>query len=284
MTVAHHGITGNRYTSPAFYDLVTVRELTAQGGFKQMVVPEKPAEPGEIGAGAVAYHEFNPPSQVHISQEYPESGGKFVLALYASPTRPGWVRHIGCQVLVEGEDGKLPPGLGIFALPMPIWLSHVLASVFLHQDMVFLHHQEKILARRGYENAAGSDGEYVQHVFTPTPQDKGVITFRKWLQYSAGGGVPWAPGTPPMPPREMNKDVLFDVYNAHTKNCAICMEALKNLKMARNSLFAASFFTIGLNHGPPAVAGGALLATIGILIHKLTSLFYKYEFEHAFND
>jgi hypothetical protein len=60
--------------------------------------------------------------------------------------------------------------------------------------MVFLHHQEKILARRGYENAAGATGEYVQHVFTPTPQDKGVIAFRKWLQYSAGGGVPWAPG------------------------------------------------------------------------------------------
>ena len=60
--------------------------------------------------------------------------------------------------------------------------------------MVFLHHQEKILARRGYENAAGSTGEYVQHVFTPTPQDKGVIAFRKWLQYSAGGGVPWAQG------------------------------------------------------------------------------------------
>ena len=66
---------------------------------------------------------------MHISQEYQDNGGKFVLALYASPSRPGWVRHIGCQVLVEGEDGKLPPGLGFFALPMPVWLSHVLASV-----------------------------------------------------------------------------------------------------------------------------------------------------------
>jgi len=37
------------------------------------------------------------------------------------------------QVLVEGEDGKLPPGLGFFALPMPTWLSHILASLFLHQ-------------------------------------------------------------------------------------------------------------------------------------------------------
>jgi phenylpropionate dioxygenase-like ring-hydroxylating dioxygenase large terminal subunit len=282
VAVSHHGITGNRYTSPAFYDLVTERELTAEGGFRQRVVPEKPIEEG-MGAGAVSYHEFKPPSLVHISQEYP-GGGKFVLALFASPTKPGWVRHIGCQVLVENKDGTLPPGLGFFALPMPTWLSHVLASVFLHQDMVFLHHQEKILAKRGYVNAAGSTGEYVQHVFTPTPQDKGVIAFRKWLQYYAGGGVPWAPGSPPLPEREMKKEVLFDVYNTHTKNCAICMEALKNLKITRNGFFAAAFATVGLFKGVPAVLGGAALAVIGLLLNKLIGLFYKYEFEHAHND
>jgi phenylpropionate dioxygenase-like ring-hydroxylating dioxygenase large terminal subunit len=282
--VAHHGITGNRYASDVAYDLVTERELSAEGGFKQRVVPEKEPTTG-MGAGAVSYHEFKPPSMVHISQTYNGGkNGKFVLALYASPSRPGWVRHIGCQVLVEGEDGKLPAGLGFFALPMPIWLQHVLASVFLHQDMVFLHHQEKILARRNYLNSAGSNSEYIQHVFTPTPQDKGVIAFRKWLQYSAGGGVPWAPGSTPMPQREMNKEILFDVYNTHTKNCKICMDALKNLKMARNGLFAASFVTIGLSHGPAAVAGGAALAGVGLLINKLIGLFYKYEFEHAFND
>ena len=283
VSVSHHGITGNRYTSPSYYDLVTERELTAEGGFKQRVVPDKEVETGGMGAGAVSYHEFKPPSLVHISQEYPD-GGKFVLALYASPTKPGWVRHIGCQVLVENKDGSLPPGLGFFALPMPTWLSHVLASVFLHQDMVFLHHQEKILAKRGYANAAGASGEYVQHVFTPTPQDKGVIAFRKWLQLYAGGGVPWAAGAPPMPEREMDKTVLFDVYNTHTKNCAVCLEALKNLKLLRNGFFAASFASVGLSHGPAAVAAGAALAGAGLLLNKLIGLFYKYEFEHALND
>ncbi len=281
--VSHHGITGNRYTTPAYYDLVTERELTANGGFRQRVVPDKEIETG-MGAGAVSFHDFKPPSLVHISMEYPDDGGKFVLALMASPTKPGWVRHIGCQVLVEGKNGKLPPGLGFFALPMPVWLSHVLASVFLHQDMVFLHHQEKILARRGYENQAGATGEYVGNVFTPTPQDKGVIAFRKWLQYSAGGGVPWAPGSPPLPPREMNKALLFDVYNTHTKNCAVCMEALKNLKLARNGLFAAGFVCIGISHGPAAVALGAVFTGAGLLVNQLIGLFYKYEFEHAFND
>jgi len=77
--------------------LITERELTAEGGFRQRVVPEKVPETG-MGAGAVSFHDFKPPSLVHISQEYEENGGKFVLALYATPTKPGWVRHIGCQV------------------------------------------------------------------------------------------------------------------------------------------------------------------------------------------
>ena len=160
------------------------------------------------------------------------------------------VKTLGARRIALAGSVLFP--LGFFALPMPTWLSHVLASVFLHQDMVFLHHQEKILAKRGYANAAGASGEYVQHVFTPTPQDKGVIAFRKWLQFYAGGGVPWAAGAPPMPEREMDKTVLFDVYNTHTKNCAVCLEALKNLKLLRNGFFAASFASVGLSHGPAA--------------------------------
>jgi hypothetical protein len=52
-------------------------------------------------------------------------------------------------VLVKNQAGKKPDGIGFFALPMPTWLGHVLASLFLHQDAVFLHRQEKILARGG---------------------------------------------------------------------------------------------------------------------------------------
>ena len=95
-----------RYTSPSFYDLITERELTAEGGFRQRVVPEKVPESG-MGAGAVSFHDFRPPSLVHISQEYEENGGKFVLALYACPTKPGWVRHIGCQVATNADNSKL---------------------------------------------------------------------------------------------------------------------------------------------------------------------------------
>jgi hypothetical protein len=71
-------------------------------------------------------------------------------------------------VLVKNKAGKTPPGLGFFALPMPTWLGHILASVFLHQDLVFLHYQEKILARRP-EN-------WLDAVYTPNPQVSGSKT------------------------------------------------------------------------------------------------------------
>ncbi|PNH06499.1 Pheophorbide a oxygenase, chloroplastic, partial [Tetrabaena socialis] len=75
--------------------------------------------------------EFLPPSLVKIRVEY-ESGAALILALYSSPTIPGHTRHIGRQVLVKDEAGELPRGLAFFAAPMPKWLNHTLASVFLH--------------------------------------------------------------------------------------------------------------------------------------------------------
>lgn len=199
--------------------------------------------------------------------------------------RVGWTRHIGCQVLVENEDGSLPPGLGFFALPMPIWLQHVLASLFLHQDAVFLHHQEKIMARRGYVNAEGaSTSTYDEAVFTPTPQDKGIILFRKWLQYSAGEGIPWAKGTPTLGKREGDKSLLFDVYNTHTKHCQVCMTALQNLKLLRMGLVASALVTVALSKGVLAVSLSLFFALAGVAVHKLIKLFYRYEFDHSDNN
>ena len=80
--------------------------------------------------------------------------GQLILVLYATPTRPGWCRHIGCQILIKDDAGKLPPGLGFFALPIPDWLGHVLASLFLHQDLVFLHYQERTLGQKGARSLA----------------------------------------------------------------------------------------------------------------------------------
>ncbi len=298
--VSHHGIMGSRYEDAKYYDMPGLREISTQEGFSFAINPtvEKVAE---------AVHDFQPPCHMRIVTSY-NDGGKLILALYAIPTRPGWCRHIGCQVLVKNEAGKTPEGLGFFALPMPIWLGHVLASVFLHQDLVFLHYQEKILARRQQQ-------DWLNAVYTPNPQDKMVITFRQWFKTRAGGKIPWDSGiNDQLPNPELDKQQLFDVWSTHTKDCDVCQKALTNINRAMVISYgaAALCLLIGIVMDARAVAfkmamtadavtispfqvipstgfwvgiaGTIILATIGYSFKRLSRLFYVYEFEHSKND
>ncbi|HAC63895.1 MAG TPA: (2Fe-2S)-binding protein, partial [Cyanothece sp. UBA12306] len=171
--VSHHGIMGSRYDAK-YYDMIREREMSTQEGFSFSIEPVPPTVEKAI-------HDFQPPCHMRISSTY-KDGGKFILALYAVPTTPGWSRQIGCQLFVKNDQGKTPNGLGFFALPMPTWLGHVLGSLFIHQDLVFLHYQEKIIARQGAK-------KWLTSVYTPNPQDKMVIALRKWLENRAGGGI-----------------------------------------------------------------------------------------------
>jgi phenylpropionate dioxygenase-like ring-hydroxylating dioxygenase large terminal subunit len=298
--VSHHGIVGNRYKDPRYYDMIRLREMSTQEGFSYEILPTAPSVKQAI-------NDFQPPCHMRIASTF-ENGGQLILALYATPTRPGWCRHIGCQILVKNEANKTPPGLGFFALPMPIWLGHILASVFLHQDMVFLHYQEKTLAQK-------QKGRWVDAVYTPNPQDKMIIAFRNWLEKRAGGSVDWASAyNLQLPPPERDKQKLFDVWTTHTQHCSVCQDALKNINRltilsfvaaivclsvgividARTAATQIALASLGqtstsvLNIPPLAfwclVVGAILFATMGYLLKKLSRMFYIYEFEHAHND
>ncbi|MEB3343416.1 MAG: hypothetical protein VKJ25_22020 [Okeania sp.] len=189
-------------------------------------------------------------------------------------------------------------------------MSHVLGPIFLHQDLVFLHYQEKILARQ-------QQGKYLDMIYTPNPQDKMVITFRRWLEKSAGGGIPWSQEcNPEIPLPEYDKRKLFDVWETHTKHCLTCQNALKNINRFKilTYVLAALCLCLGIIIDartiaiqvataavtetatsvsglalPPlgfwlAVGGAALFAFGGYKLQQLTRLFYVYEFEHADND
>lgn len=294
--VSHHGIMGSRYQDAKYYDMPRVREISTQEGFALAITPT-----AETIASAV--HDFQPPCHMKITTTY-KDGGKLILALYAIPTRPGWCRHIGCQVLVKNEAGKMPPGLGFFALPMPVWLGHILASLFLHQDLVFLHYQEKILARR--------QQNWLDAVYTPNPQDKMVVTFRQWLKNRAGKSIPWhSDCNPQLSAEDFDKNQLFDVWETHTSDCLVCQTALKNINRFKiiSYLSAIVCFAIAIIFDartialrttvdslispfkilPPlefwvAIAAAVIVATVGYLLKKLTRLFYVYEFEHSSNN
>lgn len=298
--VSHHGLVGNRYQDAKYYDMPRLRESSTQEGFAFSITPTAPNI-------AEAVHDFQPPCHMRIVSTF-KDGGKLILVLYATPTRPGWCRHIGCQVLVKNEAGKTPPGLAFFALPMPAWLGHVLASLFLHQDLVFLHYQEKLLARQ-------NPGKWLDAVFTPNPQDKMVITFRQWLDKRAGGGIPWARGCDPaLPPAERDKRNLFNVWTMHTRDCQVCQNALKTIHRLQVAAWiaAAACLIVAVLVDARAVAmqavinpaaasaslwttvpslefwlalGGAIALAAGSYgLKKFSRLFYVYEFEHAHND
>ncbi len=286
--VSHHGIVGDRYRDPKYYDMPRLREISTQEGFSFGVTQ------GEEVPVIGSEHDFQPPCLMKITTTFSDQG-KLILVLYATPTRPGWCRHIGAQILVKNSQGKLPPGLGIFALPMPTWLGHILASVFLHQDLVFLHYQERNIATKD---------RWLNAVYTPNPQDKMIVTFRQWLEYRAGGGVDWDPDCDrTLPPVERDKRVLFDVWHTHTVNCQYCQTALKRLRWARNGSYGLAIAVLAISIllesqsiaqlnqtelisialiGRVAIALG--LTGVGYGIHKLIGLFYVYEFEHAHND
>jgi phenylpropionate dioxygenase-like ring-hydroxylating dioxygenase large terminal subunit len=286
--VAHHGLVGDRYRDAKYYDMPRVRELSTQEGFAFAITPTAPTIQR-------ATHDFQPPCLMRIETTF-QDGGALILVLYATPTRPGWCRHIGRQVLIKNNAGKTPAGLAFFALPMPTWLGHVLASLFLHQDLVFLHYQEKRMAAR--------PGRWLEQVYTPNPQDKMVITFRQWLENRAGGGIPWSDTTD----RAVPDIPLFDVWHTHTQHCHTCQKALKRINFLATSAWISAglcvFLALWLDarlaavHQATAMAVGwvpsfvglgllgmaVFLGLSGYFLKKLSRLFYVYEFHHADND
>ncbi|CAM9952884.1 unnamed protein product [Ectocarpus sp. 4 AP-2014] len=251
------------------------------------------------------------------------------MTLYGVPTKPGWSRLVGRQAYVHKYApkskeakalrkenkrlGKKPSELMVAASIMskiPQWLMHASAGLFLYQDMVLLHHQDKTLASVGHDSTSISS--YGKTVYTPAPADRAVMAVRKWIATHGSGGPAWDEDCDPtLPEREHNREVLFDYYEGHTKTCSTCLRALKNI----NRLLAASktatvvSCTWGLLRGASAVsmpaAGGSrsasvinavtaramlpavalTLASLGAVkvLEKLRGLYYTHSFHHQDN-
>ncbi len=300
--VSHHGISGSRYKDAKYYDLKTARKISTTDGFAFEMVPV-------FNGAEQILIDFQPPSLVQITSNF-EKEGKSIFVLYASPTRPGWCRFFAYQILVKNLEGKMPAGFAFFAFPLPFWISHLLATLFIHQDLVLLHYQEKNLAKKGID-------KLLNLFYTPNPQDKMVNTFRQWFDKRAGGEIPWDENYErQLPSPERDKQKLFDVWNTHTKNCHVCQKALSNINRisvtsyliaiiclcwgiiidarytaikATQLYFAPEMFSSYLTWVPPlsfwlAAIGAVLFALTGYFLKKLTRLFYVYTFEHFHND
>jgi phenylpropionate dioxygenase-like ring-hydroxylating dioxygenase large terminal subunit len=277
--VSHHSIIGSRY------DVRPLRLATSMPVCKEGFAFESfqnATQPDQVGS-TVSYIA---PGLVTIDVPIGTDGAQQTLELYASPSRPGFCNHVGRMVVRKDQKGTMPQLLRQFTLPMPIWLSHVLASFFLNQDGVFLHHQERSLATTGRYSTLVPDEadpyQYDKAVFL-VPSDLGVISFRNWVRFIAGGRIPYR-NNHVMP--TASSDVVFDAWNAHTKYCQYCQVALKRLKAVRMVTFiaASSIAITRPSNAFRALVSSLGLAGIGLLLNKLIGMFYRYECSHAHND
>ena len=283
--ITHHNILGNRYNSPIYYNLINTEKMTKNKGFKQKIehITNK-THTINIGNVIGFNQEFIPPCLAKLTILF-ENNIKLCLILYGTPSEPGHVITIGYPIIYPNINNtnilKNPIIILNYIVPfIPKWLSHILSSLFLHQDLVLLHQQEKILKQKNYNFS----NRYSDIVYTPTPHDNGPIKFREWLYKYAKNGLPYLNSEKYN--TNLKKEDLFDVYNTHTKDCTVCMDALINLKIIRNSLYFFGFISMVLrtNENFNLFFIGLLLIGLGLTLNRLIDLFYKYEFEHYLND
>jgi phenylpropionate dioxygenase-like ring-hydroxylating dioxygenase large terminal subunit len=245
--VSHHTLVGSRYDDPAGFQCVVERPVSDAGGFRCAIDPAVPPF-NTIGKyDAETSYDFQPPALLKI--DWRHEGGRFLTSHYCTPTRPGWCRHFVVTIAQrrpEAGDAIRQHRwfkLNLFTLTSPAWLTHVLGPTFLHQDMVLLHQQEKIIAQGDGQALAK---KWKDQVFTPSTADKMTIFFYKWFEKN--GPIPWAPGTEQMPPIERDSSKLFDTYEMHTKYCTHCQGALRNTEIgmwATGALAGIKLFWVG---------------------------------------
>ena len=286
VSISHHNVVGSRYNDQTM-SMQHVTKLE-KGGFAVETFRQDVEQKSKTT--------FHAPSHVSIEAPFGNEGAFQTLELYASPSMPGFSNHVGRMVVVKDKTGKMPKLLKQFTAPLPKWLNHVLAAAFLNQDAVFLHQQERLMAKTGQyttlindvgdgsrKNGASESYDYNQAVL-PIEADKGVIFFRRWMSKFGGGRIPYK-NNPSMPP--VDPQVCFDQYNSHTATCRYCQTALRRLKKVR---FASFFIATCLAVMRPLrrqvfnLATVLVSAGVGLALNKLIAMFYKYEFSHSHND
>jgi phenylpropionate dioxygenase-like ring-hydroxylating dioxygenase large terminal subunit len=289
--VSHHGIMGNRYKDPTF---IEVTKLEDEEGLKYKVkntVFNLNSSSKSLNSSFTTLN-FRPPCLNKVVTDNLD-GTKTILALYATPTKPGHCRFFILQLLINSKNNKKAKGIGIFTIRMPTWLLHILSNLFLHQDLVFLHHQERMLCSDSQYafgnfdkkfNLTSNIKAYSKNYFMPNDDDKIIGCFRNWVYTKAGGGPIWGSNINELPKR-LESHELFDVYESHTKNCIICQNALKKFNIVKNmSLLLIIISVLFIKNKIHSIISTCLFSCIFILSKKISGMFYKYHYYHQNNN
>lgn len=245
----HHKTVGNR-ANAAPMEMEVVE--SSKQGFRGLW-PEGPRK-GKLGtqhttfvAPGLMYHDLT-------SQQF----GRTLTVVYATPIRKG-----ECRLFARFPfkfSSKLP---GLFIKLTPRWFSHIGNNGVLEDDQIFLHIQERELAKAGAK-------PYAQACYLPTQADRYVLAYRKWLSDFQADPFPGQA----LPP-ELTKPALLDRYQSHTQHCGSCRVALRRIQYLRTGLLIVSAVTWSLIPLTMALAGslspfgGALLTGIPLIAGAL---------------
>lgn len=182
---------------------------------------------------------------------------RFLTVVYATPIRAG-----ECRLFARFpfQFRSVLPRLLLRA--RPVWLQHLGNHTVLEDDQVFLHGQERVLAKRGGSAALA------QACFLPTGADAYVRALHDWVIGVAG---PPFPGRS-LPPR-LGLAGLMDRYDSHTRHCRACSGALRGVRRWRPVVLVALGLELLLATWLPGNAARlALLVALGLTALLLRQL------------
>jgi len=244
----HHRTVGRRENAAP-----VVAELTGFGpeGFTALW-PEGPRK-GRLGSQHTTY--VGPCLMWHDLTA--KGFGRILTVVYATPIRPG-----ECRIFARFPFQFSSPLPKLLVGLRPRWLQHIGNHTVLDDDQIFLHWQERALVDRG-----GSD-RYEQACYLPTVSDLYVRALHRWVREVAG--LPF-PGQS-LPPRQRNEPLL-ERWQAHTRHCRACSDALRRIRVLRPLIIVAmaadvilGSFALGL---PLKLGLVVLLVAAGLLLRQL---------------
>ena len=157
--------------------------------------------------------------------------GRTLTVVYATPIQKGKCR------LFARFPFKFSSRIPALAIELtPRWYSHINQHTVLEDDQIFLHAQERYLEDRGGIN------NYSREFYLATKADLYISELRQWTNLYHADPFPDRQLPPPL-----SKEQLLERYHAHTKNCASCSQALKNIQKLKKifAFVAAIAFSLG---------------------------------------
>lgn len=206
--------------------------------------------------------------------EAPSKKPPFKLTFIGVPVAPGESRLI---LLYTGK--KQIGAHRDMLLKFPTWVIHLFSNRFIDSDLIFLHHQERIL--RAKPRTAGT---WKTAYFMPAKVDQAITLWRKWLEREGAACVSPDHELCPVASREslLNRFEQHTQYCRHCQNCIVAME-LWQWRLGKAGLAALVLERLGLRSN---TASRMLLAfqviAVGIIagLQSCKSSFHFVDYKH----